>query len=135
MLPEITLREVVRGDVDRIAAWLADEEVSSRWFGHYACGDPVHRGYEPDHMLEAPQTEWDRVFRHDPRRFIFSIYSETDEHLGGGQIMADDEGGAEISLLVGRKDLWHRGYGSSALWALVDQVFNYYRLERAWVNC
>ena len=63
MLPEITLREVVRGDVDRIAAWLADEEVSSRWFGHYACGDPVHRGYEPDHMLEAPQTEWDRVFR------------------------------------------------------------------------
>ena len=44
MLPIVQLRQVTRNDVRRIANWLGDEEVASRWFGHYACGDPVHRG-------------------------------------------------------------------------------------------
>ena len=58
MLPEVTLKEVVREDVYRVAWWLEDEEVSSRWFGHYSCGDPVHRGYEPAGMLEASAADW-----------------------------------------------------------------------------
>ena len=65
MLPTVTLQGVSRDDVDRIGWWLQDDEISSRWFGHYACGDPVHRGYDPEHMLEAGQSEWDRVFN-DP---------------------------------------------------------------------
>ena len=134
MLTEVTLKSVTREDVDRIARWLEDEEVSARWFGHYACGDPVHRGYEPSHMLEASESEWEQVFRHDPRRFIFSIYNEHDEHIGECQVLVDDHGGGELSLLIGRKHLWHRGYGTSTLMELLDQVFNYYRLDRAWVN-
>ena len=134
MLPAVTLRGVSREDVDRIGWWLDDEEVSSRWFGHYACGEPVHRGYDPAHMLEASEVEWDRVFRHDPRRFIFSIYSEQQEHIGECQLLLDDTGGAELSLLIGRKDLWHGGYGTSTVVALLDQVFSYYQLDRAWVN-
>ena len=47
MLPIVQLRQVTRDDIRRIADWLGDEEVASSWFGHYACGDPVHRGYEP----------------------------------------------------------------------------------------
>ena len=81
VLPEIELREVTREDVDRIAGWLDDNDVSSNWFGHYACGDPVHRGYDPVHILEAPESEWDRIFRHDPRRLISSIYNERGEHI------------------------------------------------------
>ena len=134
MLPAVTLRGISREDVDRIGWWLDDEEVSSRWFGHYACGDPVHRGYDPAHMLEASEVEWDRVFRHDPRRFIFSIYSEQQEHIGECQLLLDDTGGAELSLLIGRKDLWHGGYGTSTVVTLLDQVFSYYQLDRAWVN-
>ena len=42
MLPEVTLRGVSRDDVDRIAWWLEDRELSTRWLGHYGCGDPVH---------------------------------------------------------------------------------------------
>ena len=134
MLPEITLMKVSREDVDRIAGWLTDEAVSSRWFGHYACGDPIHRAYEPDHMIEASESEWDRVFRLDPNRFIFSIYSEEAGHIGECQVLVGDGGAAELSLLIGRQDLWHRGYGTSTMIALLDLVFNYYRLELAWVN-
>lgn len=134
MLPEVTLNKVSREDVDRVAGWLQDDRVASRWFGHYACGDPVHRGYEPAHMVEASDSEWDRVFVHDPHRFIYSIYNEWSEHIGESQVMVDERGGAELSLLIGRTDLWHRGYGTSTVMALLDQVFDFYRLDRAWVN-
>ncbi len=68
-------------DVSRVAAWLHDDDVSSRWFRHYACGDPVHRGYEPDQMLTASESEWDHVFRFDPGRLIYFVYSDLDEHV------------------------------------------------------
>ncbi len=133
MLPEVTLRAVSRDDVDRIAWWLEDEELSSRWFGHYGCGDPVHRGYDPIHMLEAAQLEWERVFA-DASRLILSIYNEGDEHIGESQIILDGKGGAELSVLIGRKDLWHRGYGTSAALQLMDKVFGPLGANRAWVR-
>ena len=134
MLPEAALGPVSREDVDQVARWLEDEEVASRWFGHYACGDPVHRGYEPLHLLEASEYEWDRVFRSDPHRFIFSIDNEDCEHIGECQLLLDDHGGAELSLLIGRKDLWHPGYGTATVVVLLEKVFNSCGLERAWVN-
>ena len=38
MLPIVQLRHVTRDDVQRIARWLSDDEVSSRWFGHLFIG-------------------------------------------------------------------------------------------------
>jgi cytidylate kinase/RimJ/RimL family protein N-acetyltransferase len=121
MLPQVRLRQVSRADVDRVAWWLDDGEISSKWFGHYACGDPVHRSYEPRQMLEASEGEWDRVFR-DPQRLILSVYTEKDEHIGEAQAVFDWEGGAELSLLIGRKDLWHHGYGTSTVIGLLDSL-------------
>lgn len=133
MLPGVTLKDVTREDVDRINWWLEDEEVASRWFGHYACGDPVHRGYVPEHMLEAPEWEWVNIFS-NPQRIIYSIYDSGDEHVGECQVLLDGRGGAELSVLIGKKALWHHGYGTSAVIALLDRVFNSLSLERAWVN-
>ena len=134
MLRSVILKPVSRTDVSRVATWLRDDEVSSRWFGHYACGDPVHRGYEPLQMLTASESEWDQVFRLDPRRFVYSVYSDLGEHVGECQASVDDRAGAELSVLIGRKDLWHLGYGTSTVIALLDQVFGFFRLESAWVN-
>lgn len=133
MLPEITLKDASRDDVDRVAWWLGEEEISSKWFGHYACGDSVHRGYDPEHMLEASESEWRMVFA-DPHRRIFSIYNEYEQHIGECQIVFDLEGGAELSLLIGPKDRWHRGYGTSAVIALLDMTFEEFGLQRAWVS-
>ena len=134
MLPNVIVRDVSRADVDRIADWLMDEAVSSRWFGHYAFGDPVHRGYEPSHMLEASDSEWSRVFRIDPHRVILSICNERGGHIGEVQLLSDGSGGAELSLLIGRKDLWHRGYGSATVIKLLGMAFDEYRFNRVWVH-
>lgn len=133
MLPNISLRSVSRDDVDRVAWWLEDAEVSSRWFGQYAWGEPIHRSYEPAHMLESSDNEWRHIFG-DPKRLIFSIYNDSDEHVGECQIILDGEEGAELSLLIGRKDLWHQGYGAATVIVLMDRVFSTLKLSRAWVN-
>ena len=133
MLPVVTLRNVSRDDVDRIGWWLADDEVSGKWFGHYAIGDPVHRGYDPVHMLEASEREWENVFN-DSTRLIYSIYDENGDHIGESQIVFDGQGSGELSLLIGRKDRWHLGYGTSAVILLLEKAFKDLRLRRVWVS-
>jgi len=53
MLPSISLNPVTKEDANRISGWLSDPEVSQRWFGHYGCGDPIHRGYKPSTKIET----------------------------------------------------------------------------------
>ena len=134
MLPIVQLRNVTRDDVHRISAWLSDCEVASSWFGHYACGDPVHRGYEPGLMMGASSEDWVRVFDRDRRRQIFSIYASDEGHIGESQAVFDDSGDVEISLLIGRKDLWHRGFGAAAAIQLLDRIFYDYPVDQAWVS-
>ena len=133
MLPVVTLRNVSRDDVDRIGWWLQDDDVSGKWFGHYALGDPVHRGYDPGHMLEASELEWDNVFN-DSTQLIFSIYGEDGDHIGESQIHFDGQGSGELSLLIGRKDRWHLGYGTAAVILLLEKAFRDLRLRRVWVS-
>ncbi|MCY4528476.1 MAG: GNAT family protein, partial [Chloroflexi bacterium] len=133
MLPEVMLKSVSRDDVDRIAWWLQDDDLSSRWFGRYGVDDPVHPGYDPRHMLEASDWEWRRAFG-DTRRAIYSIYNTAEEHVGECQVQLDGEGGAELSVLIGRKDLWHHGFGTATMLELLDRVFNTMGLESAWVT-
>ena len=134
MLPIVQLRQVTRDDVRRIADWLGDEEVASRWFGHYACGDPVHRGYEPLLMLNSSSEDWVRVFSHNRGHLIFSIYAQEEGHIGECQAVFDEHGDVEMSLLIGRRDLWQRGYGASAAIQLLDRIFYDYNIEQAWVS-
>lgn len=132
MLPEVTLKNVTRDDVDRIAWWLEDVELTNRWFGRYGVDDPVHPGYEPRHMLEANDRDWCATFS-DPYRAILSIYNAADAHIGECQVHLDGDEGAELSLIIGRKDLWHHGYGTSTMLALLDKVFTQMHVGRAWV--
>ena len=134
MLPIVQLRHVTRDDVQRIAGWLSDDDVSSRWFGHYACGDPVHRGYEPGLMLGASTEDWVRVFDRDRQRMIFSIYSSEEGHIGECQAVFDENCDVEMSLLIGRKELWHRGFGASAAIQLLDRIFYDFPVDQAWVS-
>ena len=133
MLPNTHIRSVSRADVDRIGGWLGDDQISSSWFGHYGCGEPIHRGYDPNYMLESGDAEWHQVFD-NPNRMIFSLYNDEGDHIGESQIVLDHNSGAELALLIGRKDLWHHGYGSAASLVLMDQIFTTLDLDRAWVN-
>ena len=134
MAPNVQLRRVSRQDVRRIAQWLRDDEVSSNWYGRYASGEPIHRGYEPGLMSAATRSDWDRVFVSDRSRLILSIYADNQGHIGECQALFDDRGGAELSLLIGRRALWNQGYGAAAVDRLLGRLFHNLGLRQAWVN-
>ena len=133
MRTEVTLRDITVEDVDRVVAWLEDEDVANRWFG-YGGKDPIHRGYDPILMQMASEYEWNAVFRHDPYLLVFLIYNDIDEHVGECQVLLDDQGDAYPSILIGRKDLWHDGYGTLAMTSLIGKLFGNHGVPRITVT-
>jgi RimJ/RimL family protein N-acetyltransferase len=134
MLPDVQLTQVTREDVARIADWLQDREVNSSWYGADESGEPLHIGYSPKQMLKATEEEWREVFESDVRK-IYSIHSSDLRHIGEGQMVIEAPlWEAQIFILVGRKELWYRGYGTAGLVKLLDLAFYTYGLHRAWVD-
>ncbi len=134
MLPEVRLSQVTRDDVKRIAGWLQDEEVNASWYGTDESGEPLHIGYSPSRMLEAADREWEEVFGSEAR-IIFSVYTADGQHIGEAQIVVEAPlWEAQLFILLGRKDLWYRGYGTAAFVHLLDMAFYTYGLHRAWVD-
>lgn len=134
MFPQVTLSPVTREDVKRLQEWLADREVNASWYGLDEDGQPVHIGYSPHSILQAPEDEWEQVFGDESRK-IYSIYSPQGEHIGEGQLVIEwPLLEAQMFILIGRKDLWHHHYGTSGLIRLLDEAFDALDLHRAWVN-
>ena len=52
------------------------------------------------------------------------LFDSLEESLGDGQ----------VSILIGRKDMWHQGYGTKAMRRTLDLAFNEYGLYRLWVD-
>ena len=130
----IVLKPVVRDDVTRLREWLTHEEVSESWFGRYSYGDPAHLGYHPDEMETANDHDWKHVFN-DPEHRILSVYTGDDEHIGEVHLAIEESlGDGQLSILIGRSDLWHRGYGTAALHAALGTAFKEYGLFRVWVD-
>ena len=130
----VVLKPVSREDVSRIRLWLEDDEVSENWFGRYSYGDPAHLGYHPTEMENVSDEEWQRVFS-DPEHRIFSVYMDGEEHIGEVHLAIEESlGDGQVSLLIGRKDQWHKGFGTSAMIAALNLAFNEYNLYRVWAD-
>ena len=130
----VVLKVVTREDVVRINEWLADSEISESWFGRYAYGNPAHLGYHPEEMAKASDEEWKRVFD-NPEHRIESVYTVDGEHIGEIHIAIEESlADGQLSILIGRKDLWHHGYGTSATRASLELAFKEYGLYRVWVD-
>ncbi len=134
MLPTVTLEPVKREDLQRMADWLTDRDVNSSWYGLDDNGKPLHIGYDPGDLLQAPDEQLEETFNNDDRKF-YSIYSPESEHIGEGQLVVEwslEE--AQLFILIGRKDLWHHHYGTSALLMLLDEAFDGLGLHRVWID-
>ena len=130
----VTLRQVTREDVSRLRNWLADDEVAESWFGRYSYGDPAHLGYHPEEMEDASDAEWDRVFS-DAEHRILSIYTRDGEHVGEVHVAIEESlGDGHLSILIGRKDMWHRGYGTAGARETLRLSFEEWGLFRVWVD-
>ena len=133
-LQTVVLREVTREDVTRIREWLSDEAVSESWFGRYSYGDPAHLGYHPERMEDATDEEWERVFS-DPEHRNMSIYTDQGLHIGEIHVAIEESlGDGHISILIGRKDMWHKGYGTAGMRAAMAMSFGVWGLYRLWVD-
>ena len=65
---------------------------------------------------------------------IFSIYLN-DHHIGEAQLSIDESlGDAQLSVLIGDKSVWHKGYGTEAALALLEHSFINLGMYRAWVD-
>ena len=130
----VTLRPVTRDDVARLRSWLEDEEVSESWFGRYSYGDPAHLGYHPEEMDDVSDAEWERVFD-DPEHRILSIYTPEGEHVGEVHVAIEESlGDGHLSILIGRKDMWHHGYGTAGTLETLRLSFGEWGLFRVWVD-
>lgn len=144
MMPsQVELRPVSRQDVARIATWLSDAEVAEAWFGRYTYGDAQHLGYDPRAMAIVSDEKWDEVFgargaQHvsdSTHRDIFSVYTTSGSHIGEGHLKIEERfGDAHLSILIGRKDLWHQGYGTASVLALLEHAFDHLELYRVWAD-
>ena len=131
---KVTLKPVTRDDVRRVRTWLEDSEVSERWFGRYSYGDPAHLGYHPERMEHAPDEEWEHVFS-DPEHRILSIYTGPGDHIGEVHVAIEESlGDGHASILIGRKDMWHKGYGTAGMRGTLELAFNEWGLYRVWVD-
>ena len=133
MYPQVALSTVEREDVQRVSEWLADRDINTSWYGLGDDGHPLHIGYSPQQILQASATEWSQVFENEDRK-IYSIHSPEGEHVGEGHLVIEwSLKEAQLFILIGRKDLWHLHYGTSALMRMLDEVFTNLELHRAWV--
>ncbi|MDP6770808.1 MAG: GNAT family N-acetyltransferase [Anaerolineales bacterium] len=131
---EIELLPVTRKDVARIISWLQDEEIIDNWFGRYSYGDPAHLGYHPEKILDSSENEWERIFD-NPEHRILSVYTKQGDHIGELHLAIDGGlGDGHLSILIGRKDLWHKGYGTASMKAGLHKSFNEWELYRVWVD-
>ncbi|MDA1189606.1 MAG: GNAT family protein [Chloroflexi bacterium] len=131
---KVVLQPVSREDVERIRVWLRDDEVSSSWFGRYAYGDPAHLGYQPEEVVKASEDEWERVFG-NPEHRILSIYTPEGEHIGEVHVAIEEAlGDGQLSILIGRKDKWHKGLGTAAVTETLELAFTEWGLYRIWAD-
>ncbi len=134
MLPEISLVQPVRDDIQRMADWLSDKEVNSLWYGCDEEGIALHHGYSPHKAIQSSDDEWRRIFEDEDRK-IYSIYTTDGQHIGEGQLVIEwPLQDAQLFLLIGRKDLWHHHYGTMGLIRLLDEAFNTFELHRVWAD-
>jgi len=132
-LQPVELKTVSREDVLKIQEWLQDDEVAESWFGRYSYGDSAHLAYDPAKAVSFSENKWKEVFEESDHK-IFSIYSGG-EHIGEVHLAIDEAlGDGQLSLLVGRKDLWHKGLGSSAASKVIEFGFSQLGLFRIWVD-
>ena len=119
MFPQVSLTAPTRGDVERLAGWLTDDEVNTSWYGLGDDGQPLHAGYVPSHVLEGDDNDWDRVFNDDNRK-VFAVYSSEGEHIGEAQLVIEwPLLEAQAFILVGAQrpvapPLWHNFAGQPA---------------------
>ncbi len=104
------------------------------WFN-----DPVvcqfNRHGRGDYTLEKARDYLERI-KNSENTIVFAILTQEEGHIGNISINDIDwaKRSAEISILIGEKKCWGRGFGNEAVRLAVDYGFNELKLNALWVE-
>lgn len=111
----VVLRNKRMSDAPDDFAWQQDPELSG-----LDATDPVnctYREYLADYTAD--------VHYPSPNRRMFAIDTRDGEHIGNCVYYNIDDGNsqAELGIMIGNRDYWSQGYGTTAMKELIGYVF------------
>ena len=119
---KVNLRPLKTDDLTRRIAWLGDPECA-RFF----TGSLPQRTYG---MEDAEG--WRRSLEADLTASVWAIETKDGRHIGDIDLHDIDryQGSAKLTILIGDKDYWGRGYGTDAVKCLLASAFADLKLQR-----
>ena len=123
----VTLRPFQREDLEALRRWHDDGEVMQHW------GEPQPLVVEG--QFEADLAAGGRFTKFEAEGY-FCICDETGRPIGRLEYEGFDEHDrhAELGILIGEKDAWHKGYGPEAIVLFLDWFFNQRGAHRVWLT-
>jgi len=123
---KVRLRAVERSDLPKMCQWLNDEEVMYYW-GHPGSTTSLAE-------VERWFNEGLERSRQDRKTYII----ETLDGVAIGQIsyehLSMKNRNAELGIQIGEKEYWDKGYGTDAIMAFLNYLFNELQLHRVWLG-
>lgn len=122
----VWLRAAERSDIPIFVRWLNDAETSSYLSLRAPLSEPLEEGWF-NRMLETQGK--------DAYHFVICRLDD-DAPIGTIGLFHIDgtNGSAGIGISIGERALWSKGYGTDAMFALLDFGFGELRLERMWLE-
>ncbi|HCI05636.1 MAG: Acetyltransferase GNAT family protein [Parcubacteria group bacterium GW2011_GWC1_45_9] len=115
------LRPILEQDLDNLVVWINDPDV---------------RQFVAAYLPQSPQDEklWlENLGKKKDTDLTFGIALEKDNSLIGNiglHRITHRNGTAVMGFMIGRKELWGKGYGSEALMVLLDYAFGVLNLRK-----
>lgn len=124
--PRVTLRPWTRDDLPALRRWHNDPEVMQYWGERAAL--------VPEGMFERDLAP-DGRFTKFAENGYFCICDASGRAIGRIEYegLCLPQRAAELSILIGEKDAWSKGYGSEAITVLLDYLFNEMGAHRVWL--
>lgn len=120
------LRELRRSDLIELNAWRNDREIVAGLGSHFAfIGPEVDDAWFNAYLSSRQSNVRLAIVEDQPEILIGCIYL-----LDISWITRS----GELALMIGRKDYWGRGIGSSATTAMLDHAFLDLGLHRVWLR-
>jgi RimJ/RimL family protein N-acetyltransferase len=123
---KVKLREKRLADAAADYAWKTDPELAQ-----------LDAAPLPGISFQHYLAEYLRELRHPPPgRERFAIETLDGKHIGNCTYYGIDaaKGEAELGIIIGDRDYWGKGYGASAINALVSHIFQHTKLNRLYLK-
>ena len=116
------LRAKTAADAERDYQWQTDAEIM-----HLDATMPLEITFTR-YLIEYRQS----LREHSPTRRLFAIETMGGEHIGNLSYYGinEDEGRAELGIMIGQRDYRDKGYGTDAVNTLLRHIFNHTSLRR-----